>query len=234
MTDPAVRILVVEDEKELREAVGEYLVRLGYSVDTAADGVEALATFDRHPPDLVLLDLMLPLLSGEEVCRSVRARSRVPVVMMTAKAAEEDMLTGLGIGADDYVVKPFSLKILAARIAAVLRRSVPDAPVAERLFFDEGRLVVDPERHEARKDGHVVPLTRIEMAILLALSSHPTKVFTREELIALAMGDDFEGFDRTVDSHIKNLRLKIEDDPRGPRYIATVHGVGYRFEGGRR
>ena len=234
MTDPAVRILVVEDETELRQAVGEYLASLGYAVETAADGVSALSAFDRHPPALVLLDLMIPLLSGEEVCRSIRARSRVPVVMMTAKAAEEDMLSGLGIGADDYVVKPFSLKVLAARVAAVLRRSAPDAPVAERLFFDEGRLVVDPERHETRKDGSVVPLTRIEMALLLALASHPTKVFTREELIAQAMGDDFEGFDRTIDSHIKNLRLKIEDEPRNPRYITTVHGIGYRFEGGRR
>jgi DNA-binding response OmpR family regulator len=234
MTDPAVRILVVEDERELREAVGEYLVRLGYSVETTGDGVSALSSFDRHQPALVLLDLMLPMLSGEEVCRSIRARSRVPVVMMTAKAAEEDMLSGLDLGADDYLVKPFSLKVLAARVAAVLRRSAPDTAVAERLFFDEGRLVVDPERHEARKDGRTIPLTRIEMAILFTLSSHPTKVFTREELIAQAMGDDFEGFDRTVDSHIKNLRLKIEDEPRVPRYIATVHGVGYRFEGGRR
>lgn len=224
--------LVVDDEPMIRQAVAALLESDGYRVLQAESGRQALGLFAAGGVSLVVLDLMLPDLSGEDVCRAIRRNSRVPVIMLTAKAEEADLLDGLAIGADDYIVKPFSLKTLRARVGAVMRRAGGDSiPLALRFDFRGGDLTVDLDTNQVLKRGVPVPLTQSEMRLLAALLSRPGKAFTRDELIALALGDGFDGFDRAVDSHIKNLRQKIEDDPRQPVYVHTVHGLGYRFGG---
>jgi DNA-binding response OmpR family regulator len=225
------KILVVDDETNIVEVVKSYLEKSGYEVVVAFTGSEALEQFEKTNPALVVLDLMLPDISGEEVCQRLRKRSRVPVIMLTAKVEEEDILNGLGLGADDYVTKPFSPRQLVARVEALLRRTVQDVTLAERLSFNQDELVIDPYSHEVKKNGEKVNLTPNEYRILLAMLKYPRKAFTRDELVTLALGDDYEGFDRTVDVHIKNIRQKIETDPKNPKYILTVHGVGYRFGG---
>jgi DNA-binding response OmpR family regulator len=226
-------ILVVDDEPKIIEIVESYLKKGGYRAVCAYDGREALEQFERCRPVLVILDLMLPGLSGEEVCRQIRKKSRVPVLMLTAKTSEENMLEGLGIGADDYVTKPFSPRVLMAKIEAVLRRASGEAiPLSSELSFHGGDLIVDSQRHEVRKNGQRVALTPNEYNILFTMASYPTKVFTRDELISHALGEAFDGFDRVIDTHIKNIRQKIEDDTKNPAYIVTVHGVGYSFGGG--
>ena len=225
-------ILVVDDEPKISEVVASYLESRGYRVLTAETGSEALDAFDRENVALVVLDLMLPDISGEEVCRRLRNTSRVPVIMLTAKSDEASLLEGLGIGADDYVTKPFSLKALAARIEAVLRRAGDDIlPLSVRASFQGGDLMVDFEKNLVRKAGQEVALTPSEMKILSALIKYPGKAFTRDELVELALGSEFDGYDRAIDSHIKNLRQKIEDDPRSPVYVLTIHGTGYKFGG---
>ncbi len=225
-------ILVVDDEPKISEVVASYLESRGYRVLTAETGSEALDAFDRENVALVVLDLMLPDISGEEVCRMLRNTSRVPVIMLTAKSDEASLLEGLGIGADDYVTKPFSLKALAARIEAVLRRAGDDIlPLSVRASFQGGDLMVDFEKNLVRKAGQEVALTPSEMKILSALIKYPGKAFTRDELVELALGSEFDGYDRAIDSHIKNLRQKIEDDPRSPVYVLTIHGTGYKFGG---
>ena len=226
------KILVVEDEEKIMSVVKSFLESKGYSVVTATDGRKALEIFDRDNISMVLLDLMLPILSGEEVCIALRKKSGVPVIMLTAKSDEADMLTGLGIGADDYITKPFSLKTLYARMEAVMRRAGEDMYNAARTLFDDGELVVDFENRTVQKNSGEIRLTPNEYKLLTALMRYPNKVFTRDELIASAFGDEYEGFDRTIDSHIKNLRQKIESDPKAPVYVRTIHGVGYRFGGG--
>lgn len=223
-------ILVVDDEPKIAQVVASYLESRGYRALIAETGGEALDIFDRENIALVILDLMLPDMAGEEVCRLIRNRSRAPVIMLTAKSDEASLLNGLGIGADDYMTKPFSLKALCARVEAVLRRASDDlTPLAARSSFRGGDLMVDFGKSLVRKAGREVSLTPSEMKILSALIKYPGKVFTREELVALALGSEFSGFDRAVDSHIKNLRQKIEDDPRSPAYVLTVHGTGYKF-----
>lgn len=225
-------ILVVDDEPKITEIIQSYLEKTGYRSVCAYDGREALAAFDRCRPALVILDLMLPELSGEDVCRAIRAKSRVPVIMLTAKTSEEDMLRGLGIGADDYITKPFSPRLLMAKIEAVLRRTSREVvPLSRELIFDHGRFVIDPSRHEVRKDGKQVPLTPNEYGILFTMASFPTRAFSRDELISYALGESFDGYDRVIDTHIKNIRQKIEENPKKPRYIVTIHGVGYSFRG---
>lgn len=229
----AKTILVVDDEPMLREAVSSYLERKGFRVLTAESGCEALALFEQEPVSFVVLDLMLPDVSGEEVCVQLRKRSRVPILMLTAKASEEDLLNGLHIGADDYLTKPFSLKELCARIEVILRRSGDDLrPLAERLSWNGGDLRVDYVQQEVRKQNRIVSLTPNEWKILAALTKYPQQVFTREALISIAFGTDFDGYDRVIDTHIKNLRKKIEDDPKSPIYVRTVRGTGYQFGGG--
>lgn len=225
-------ILVVDDEQMLREAAASYLEHKGFRVLTAQTGGEALALFERESVRLVVLDLMLPDVSGEEVCIRLRKRSRVPILMLTAKTAEEDQLNGLRIGADDYLTKPFSLKVLHARIEAILRRA-QDAltPLVEKFSWNGGDLQVDYMAQEVRKQGRLVSLTPNEWRLLTTLTKSPKRVFTREELIDYAFGSDFDGYDRVVDTHIKNLRKKIEDDPRNPIYVRTVRGSGYQFGG---
>lgn len=226
-------ILVVDDEKGIVEVVCDYLVNAGFQVLEAFTGRQALALFDQQAPDLVVLDLMLPDISGEEVCRTIRRKSRVPILMLTAKVAEIDLLAGFQLGADDYVTKPFSPRQLVARVQAILRRMSDEAfTLSDQLSFNNGDLVIDSLRHEVRKTGEPVALTPIEFKILASLGKYPTKVFTREELILLALEDDYQGNDRVIDSHIKNIRQKIEDDTRAPQYIQTVHGIGYKFGGG--
>lgn len=226
------KILVVDDEIKITEVIKSYLEHNGYDVAAACDGKQAMQLFEKQNPSLIILDLMLPDISGEDLCRIIRKESRVPIIMLTAKVEEEDILRGLDIGADDYITKPFSPKQLVARVFAVLRR-VSDDPVAlsNTVSFNYDDLVIDNLRHEVKKQNNIVNLTPNEYRILLTLIKYPQKTFTREELINMALGEDFDGFDRTVDTHIKNLRQKIESDPKSPVYVLTVHGIGYRFSG---
>jgi two-component system, OmpR family, response regulator RegX3 len=223
------RILLVEDEKTIRDAVAAYLEREGYWVTPAADGQAAVEAFTKYRFDLVVLDLMLPKLSGEEVCRQIRNASDVPIIMLTAKGEEEDRIVGLELGADDYLVKPFSPRELVARVRALLRRAHVDSePQRDRLVFAE--LEIDVAGHKAFLGGEELDLTASEFKLLTTLSRYPGRVYSRMELVEKVLGYDFEGYERTIDSHVKNLRAKLGDDPKEPRFIYTVHGVGYRFE----
>jgi len=226
-------VLVVDDEVKILEVIKSFLESRGYDVFTAENGGQAFSVFEKENVSFVILDLMLPDLPGEEICMRLRRKSRVPILMLTAKVEEEDLLKGLDIGADDYLTKPFRLKELHARMEAILRR-VSDEPVPlyRRMDFQDGDLVIDLESRSVRKNGKEASLTPNEFKILAALIKYPGRVFTRDELIGTAFGEDFDGYDRSVDSHIKNLRHKIETDPKNPVYIQTVHGVGYRFGGG--
>jgi DNA-binding response OmpR family regulator len=224
------RVLVVDDEPKIAEVVGSYLLKAGFEPVSAATGTQALELFEKVRPCLVILDLMLPDLSGEDVCRRLRARSRVPIIMLTAKIADADAVKGLGLGADDYVTKPFSPRQLMARVQAVLRRTEgASSPLAQVLRFGEDDLVIDTATDDVRKAGVPVSMTPREYRLLRVLAANPGRVFSREELITHALGDDYSGFDRTIDVHVKNIRKKIEKDHRRPRYILTVHGIGYRF-----
>jgi len=225
------KVLVVDDEPKIAEVVGSYLSAGGFIPVAAAGGAEALRLFDQERPCLVILDLLLPDLPGEVVCRRLRARSRVPIIMLTAKVEETDAVRGLGLGADDYVTKPFSPRQLMARVEAVLRRtSESTAALARVLAFGGEDLLVDNAAMQVRKGGKEVDLTPTEFRLLAILTASPGRVFSREELIARALGPDFTGIDRTIDAHVKNLRQKIETDPHHPRYVLTVHGLGYRFQ----
>lgn len=229
---PKKAILIVDDEPMLREAVASYLEQKGFRALTAETGSQALTMFERETIHFVVLDLMLPDVSGEDVCVQLRKRSRVPILMLTAKTAEEDQLNGLRLGADDYLPKPFSLKVLHAHIEAILRRSQDElTPLVERFSWNGGDLCVDFGKQEVRKQGQLVNLTPNEWKLLTTLSNSPKRVFTRDELIEYAFGDDFDGYDRVIDTHIKNLRKKIEDDTQNPVYVRTVRGTGYRFGG---
>ena len=224
------KILVVEDERKIADIMVAYLDREGYSAKTTVSGTEALDLADSFDPDLIVLDLMLPDLSGEEVCKELRKRSDVPIIMVTARTAEEERIKGLEIGADDYVTKPFSPRELVARVKSVLRRTGGDEFQAERLSFKDGRIVIDVGRHEIKVEGEAVTLTPHEFKLLVTLARHPGRVYGRYELINKVQGYDFEGYERTIDAHIKNLRHKIETDSKHPEYIHTVFGVGYKFE----
>ncbi|MCM8900293.1 response regulator transcription factor [Caldicoprobacter algeriensis] len=226
------KILVVDDEVKIVEVVKSYLENRGYSVDVAYNGKDALDKFEKVNPCLIILDLMLPDIPGEEICQMIRRKSRVPIIMLTAKVDEEDILRGLNIGADDYVTKPFSLRQLVARVEAVLRRVSDDpVPLSSVISFNNGDLVIDTLKYEVKKNGNTVNLTPSEYKLLMTMIKYPDKTFTREELISMAFGDDFDGYDRTIDAHIKNIRQKIESDPKNPKYILTVYGTGYRFGG---
>lgn len=226
------KVLVVEDEVKISEVIKSYLESKGYEVFLAESGQEAFDIFKKEKIALVILDLMLPDMPGEEICISLRQKSRVPIIMLTAKVEEEDLLNGLGAGADDYITKPFSLKELSARVEAVLRRS-DGGPASSyhKYSLHEGDLEVDFESYTAKKNGSEVGLTPNEFKILAALIKYPNKVYTREELITAAFGDEFDGYDRAVDSHIKNIRQKIESSPKNPVWILTIHGIGYKFGG---
>jgi len=227
---PKLRVLVVDDEEKTVASVRLYLEHAGFDVSTAGDGRTALALARAQPaPDLIVLDLMLPGLDGLEVCRRLREESAVPIIMLTARSSEEDRLEGLDLGADDYVVKPFSPRELAARVRAVLRRS--SGAIAEGAPIRVGGLIVDPARHEVTVDGRSVALTPREFRLLEVLARAPGRAFTRSELVERAFGADSEALDRTIDAHVVNLRRKIEDDPDHPARVETVFGVGYRLRG---
>jgi two-component system alkaline phosphatase synthesis response regulator PhoP len=223
------KVLVVDDDVKTVELVKLYLTRDGYQVLSAYDGIEALRLARESRPDLIILDLMLPDIDGLEVCRTLRHESDVPIIMLTARSTDQDKLTGLGLGADDYVTKPFSLKELAARVQAVLRR-LPGERGPEEIR--SGELSMNFIKHEAWFAGRPLDLTSVEFKLLGVLAREPGRVFSRTSLIEEALGYDFEGFDRTIDVHILNLRRKLELDPSHPRYIKTVYGVGYKFVGG--
>ena len=230
------RILVVEDDVELCDLVAGRLRETGYEVDTAATGVEALQRVEAHVPDLVILDIMLPELDGLEVCRRLRAdHPLLYIIMLTARTGEVDRVVGLEVGADDYVTKPFSLQELVARVRSALRRlrltqeqaaEPGDADAA--LAYDD--LAIDPMRREVRRAGDLLHLTVREFDLLVFLARNPDRPFTRMQLLDKVWDIQYEGYDRTVDSHIQRLRAKIEDDPGNPRYIRTVWGVGYKFQ----
>jgi DNA-binding response OmpR family regulator len=227
---PKPRILVVDDDARTSASVSLYLRHGGYDVVTAASGAEALDLIGASPPDLLVLDLMLPEVDGLEVCRTIRERGRIPVIMLTARSTEEDTLEGLAAGADDYVTKPFSPRELVARVGAVLRRSRQADDVVSL-----GGVEIDRLRRAVHRAGKQIPLTSGEFAILDALASSPGRAFTRAELAARAFGHDYDALDRTIDVHIMNLRRKIEVDRTAPRIILTAFGIGYRlgpYDGG--
>ncbi|MEU0042885.1 response regulator transcription factor [Streptomyces werraensis] len=222
-------VLVVDDEAKLRGLVRDYLERDGYTVLEAADGRGALDLAAASHPDLVVLDLGLPGLPGEEVARLLRKTSEVPIVMLTAKASENDRVMGLRLGADDYVVKPFSPRELVARVEAVLRRARgPRAETEQAASYGQGRLRIDTERREVHADGQPVELTRMEFELLAALASRPGRAWTRMELVGRIQGHTFEAYERTIDVHVKNLRRKLGDTPPST-VIVTVPGVGYKL-----
>ena len=223
-------VLVVDDDHKLISLVRMYLEREGFRVIPAYDGTQALEVFTRHSPAFVILDVMLPRMDGMAVCRQIRKTSAVPILMLTAKVDEVDKLVGLGIGADDYVTKPFSPRELVARVRAILRRTASRERLVPRLV--RGDLVMDLEKHEVSADGREVRLTPIEFKLLQALMEFPGRVFTRDQLLAHVYAfDEAAVVDRTVDVHIGKLREKIRDDPSRPRYIQTVRGVGYKLVG---
>jgi len=221
-------ILVVDDDRKIVELVSLYLKRDGYSVLAAYDGQEALDLARRKQPDLIVLDRLLPELDGTDVCRLLRAESRVPIIMLTARSTDDDKLLGLDIGADDYITKPFNPRELVARVRAVLRRVTPEEEPADDLKF--GELTISFVRHEVFVSGRAVNLTPTEFRLLETLAKEPGRAFSRADLLDRAFGYDYDGVERTVDVHIMNLRRKIEPESGRPRYIATVPGMGYRFE----
>lgn len=225
------KILVAEDDRKIADTVRLYLERDGHEVSVAHDGPEALRLARAGQPALVVLDLMLPRLDGTDVCRILRRESGVYVIMLTARATEEDRLRGLDLGADDYVTKPFSPRELAARVRAVLRRREPGGRGPSELSYGDIRL--DLERYEARVGGTQVALTPAEFRLLEAFVRSPGRVFTRREIMERVLGHEYEGFERTVDAHVKNLRKKLAADPARPSPIVTVFGVGYKLSGGK-
>lgn len=223
------RVLIVDDDTKTVELVTLYLKRDGYRVLTAYDGIEALRLARESRPDLIVLDLMLPGLDGLQVCRTLRAESDVLIIMLTARTTEDDRLTGLALGADDYVTKPFSPRELAARVRAVLRRIPGEMLMRGPEEIQHGELIVNFPKHEAYLADRPLNLTTIEFKLLGILVREPQRVFSRAQLIEKAVGCDFEGFDRTIDVHIHNLRRKLEPDPVHPRYVKTIYGAGYKF-----
>ena len=225
-------VLVVEDEPKILEVVRDYLAGAGFSVATAADGPSALARARSDPPDLVVLDLGLPGIDGLDVARELQRRGPVPIIMLTARGAEVDRVLGLELGADDYLVKPFSPRELVARVRAVLRRTAaagagaaaPDAAVVRVADIE-----VDPARRQVTVAGRAVALTATEFDLVATLAASPGRVFTRAQLLDVIHGVVVDSYDRAIDAHVKNIRRKLEPDPHRPRYLLTVHGVGYRF-----
>ena len=224
------KILVVDDEQNILDVVKAYLQKENFEVFTAIDGKEALNLFNKETFHLIILDLMLPKITGEEVCNKIRATSNVPIIMLTAKVDEDERIEGISIGADDYITKPFSVRELVVRVRALLRRSYRDAlPMADVLTFDNGYLEIDIKKMLVRKQGQPVTLTTNEFKVLLTLLSHPNQIFSREQLVEKAFGVDYEGYDRTIDTYVKNIRQKIELNQKDPKYIITVYGMGYKF-----
>jgi two-component system, OmpR family, alkaline phosphatase synthesis response regulator PhoP len=225
--DVNASVLIVEDEPELAQVLRDYLERAGFRVHSVHDGVSAISHFQHKPADIILLDLNLPGMDGLDVARQIRRKSDVPIIMVTARVEETDRLVGLEIGADDYILKPFSPREVVARVRAVLRRA--QAAPSEPRLLRAADVEIDLERHRAFVADREAQLTPTEFNLLAALVGQPGRAFTRLQLLAAGQGEAYEGYERTIDAHIKNLRAKIEPDPKQPRYILTVFGVGYRF-----
>ena len=229
MNQMSKKILVVDDEPQIVKVVKAYLEQSGFQVVTAADGNTALTTFHREKPDFMILDLSLPGMDGLDVCRAVRHESNIPILMLTARVEEADKLVGLELVADDYVVKPFSPREVVARVRTIFRRAdTADIPKPE--IIQVGDLHIDPDQHTVIVSDRQIELTPTEFDILVVLARQPKRVFTRLQIMEQAQGDAFEGYERTIDAHIKNIRLKLESNPKKPAYIHTVFGVGYKLE----
>ncbi|GAB4581143.1 MAG: response regulator transcription factor [Anaerolineales bacterium] len=220
-------ILIIEDEPELVKVLRSYLEKSGFDVLTAYRGDSGLSTWEHKRPDLVILDLNLPGMDGLDVAREIRRKAQTPILMLTARVDEPDQLIGLELGADDYVTKPFSPRLVVARVRALLRRAQPSPSAPETLRV--GDLEIDLGAHLVTRNNEVVELTPTEFSLLHTLAAQPGRAYSREQLIEIAQGNYYEGYERTIDAHIKNLRAKIEPDPKKPKYIETVFGVGYRF-----
>ncbi|WP_077866254.1 response regulator transcription factor [Clostridium saccharobutylicum] len=224
------KILVVDDEQNILDVVKAYLEKEDFEVITAMDGEMALNIFNEENINLIILDLMLPKITGEEVCKRIRVSSSVPIIMLTAKADEDERIEGISIGADDYLTKPFSVRELVVRVRALLRRTYRDfIPMADILTFNNGDLEVNIKKMTVKKQSRIVSLTTNEFKIFKILLTSPEQVFSREKLVEKAFGVNYEGFDRTVDTYIKNIRQKIENNHKEPLYIVTVYGMGYKF-----
>ena len=224
-----INILVVDDEKTIVDVIEVYLKKEGYTVFTASNGTEALKIFNNKKINLIILDLMLPDISGEEICKKIKNQIDIPIIMLTAKVNEDDVLNGFKQGADDYVIKPFSVKQLIARVTAILRRYKVNKN--EIMSFNNRDLIIDKDKCEVKKKGDIVKLTPSEYKLLLIFSENSKKLFTRNELLDKAIGEEIDAIDRIIDSHIKNLRSKIEDNSKEPKYILTVYGMGSKFDG---
>ena len=223
------KVLIIEDDPDTARLVGLYLSRDGYRVISAANGQEGLQLAREAKPDLIVLDLMLPGMSGMDICRTLRDESMVPIVMLTARVEEKDRLNGLDVGADDYVTKPFSPRELAARVRAVMRRTAREALDRGPEELSHGSITINLKQHAARVDGKAVSLTPTEFRILTLLIREPGRTFTRNQIIDRVFGYDFDGFDRTVDAHVANLRRKLGAKRGSAEHVKTVYGVGYRF-----
>ncbi|MDD4859310.1 MAG: response regulator transcription factor [Dehalococcoidales bacterium] len=224
-----MKILVVDDEKRIVEIVKAYLEREGYQVIAAYDGKTGLELARRQSPDLIVLDLMLPGVSGWDVCRILRKESEVPIIMLTARDEVTDKIIGLEMGADDYLTKPFDPKELVSRVRAILRRA--EGKVTHGKALNVADLSIDVEKREVRRGDAAIELTPLEFDLLRVMAENPGRVYSRMQLLDKVQGDAYQGYERTIDSHIKNLRKKIEIDPEHPRYIITVYGIGYKMEG---
>jgi two-component system OmpR family response regulator len=225
-------ILIVEDDRKIARVVKVYLEGEGFKTILAERGRDALDFASKEPPSLVILDLMLPDMSGEEVCQELREIGDSPILMLTAKSSEEERVAGFALGADDYIVKPFSPRELVARVKAVLKRTqIKNQFIIGHMSFNKGLLTIDGRSYEVKNKGVPITLTPTEFKVLSVLAGSPGKVFTRTELVEKALGYQFEGYERSIDAHIKNIRQKIEDDPKKPFFINTVYGVGYKFSG---
>lgn len=222
------KILIADDEENISSILGKYLQKEGYKIVVANDGKEAIKYFDSEDFDLIILDLMMPYFSGEQVCTYVRKKSRVPIIMLTAKVGDDNLVKGIDLGADDYIEKPFSPREVVAKVKAILRRSKNDLLVSKPVVY--GNLKFDFDKSLIYKNSHLIELTPTERKILFTMAKSPYRIFSREDLILYALQDDFDGFDRSIDTYIKGLRLKIEDDRKHPKYIKTKHGIGYSFE----
>lgn len=226
-------ILIVEDEANIREVIRSYLQNEGFRTIDVETGREALQCVQNQQVDFVILDLMLPDMEGEQVCEAIRQVHSVPILMLTAKVSQNNRIRGLAAGADDYVLKPFDPREVVARVRTILRRSNDNMLLADRLSFNQGELMIDSLKQQVIRAGNLVILTPNEYKILLLLAKYPQRCFSRDELIERVLGHDFEGDVRTIDQHVKNLRYKIESDPKNPIYLVTVYGFGYRFAGGK-
>jgi len=225
------KVLIIEDDQKISDLVKLYLEKENFQVIVALDGKEGLELAGKESPDFIVLDLMLPEISGMHIARQIRRKSNVPILMLTAKAEEFDKVLGLEIGADDYLTKPFSPKELVARVKAILRRVEANLEIQTSGKIKIKDLEIDPQKHQIRKQKKIVNLTRLEFKLLLTLASHPGQVFSRDRLINQIYNQNDEViFDRTIDVHIKNLRRKLKDNSRTPQYIKSVHGVGYKFK----